>query len=151
MCGFQVPTATLGNKQIIFLFIIGIKLLCNLHRKITEKTQNCTSKEANYSDCDGLVSLERRHMFFIFSYTVQMEQMVSGSNMLSLGGPVFFQIWKGKWEKTVREGGNPLSFGTDRHSDLLSSLLSDRQEWKDEAVKVKESLTVSEIIRDHLI
>lgn len=45
-------------------------------------------------------------MFCIFSNTVQAEQMVSGSNMLSLGGPVFAYM-KGKMREN-REGGGKI-------------------------------------------
>lgn len=48
-------------------------------------------------DFDRLVSLERCHFFFL--YTLQVEQMVSGCNMLSLGGPVFANMKRGKKKK----------------------------------------------------
>lgn len=41
-------------------------------------------------------------MFFIFSYRVQAEQMVSGSNIFSLGGPESAYL---KGEEKMREKG----------------------------------------------
>lgn len=55
-----------------------------------------------------------------------MEQMVLGSNIFSLGGPESAHM-KGRMREKG-EGYNPQSFGTDQLSDLLSSLLADRQE-----------------------
>lgn len=74
-------------------------------------------------------------MFFIFSYRVQAEQMVSGSNIFSLGGPESAYLKGKRREKEEGMGKNPESFGTDQLSDLLSSLLADRQELKDGAGK----------------
>lgn len=43
-------------------------------------------------------------MFFIFSYRVQAEQMVSGSNIFSLGGPESAYL-KGKTREKGEGGG----------------------------------------------
>lgn len=83
---------------------------------------------------DYSVSLTWCHIFLILSYRVQAEQMVSRSNIFSLGGLESAHL---KGETRGKKGGvgwgwlNPQSFGTDQLSDLLSSLLADRQEWKD--------------------